>query len=1058
MLEGIASRDLRVAAQRSGGRESSAADIANGNVPLASVPRLKIRSARNTVPFRELQVTALQINGCDTSPSSRRGLRKVTVKEKAVPGENPLSAKISPPPSHLLHLANVSHVPNNPTSDQQKQRYQRPRNLAESPYVASYWNGFTCVGCVYGGAGPSFSQRRGDVRPRARRCALLKYGGCILVVDLAPLYATICTRKPTLQFWKERAWPTRSPDLFPLGFFIAVSPEVSCVSAIQPAQSPEDIIARLAVINNTVDVPMPGRLQGACFTRAEKYVAMRGANFEHLSRPGFNPRPGHSGSSPVGIVPDDAVDRRVFSGSPHPSFRRCSMLTSITLIVNSSILRAVQIVWTGPLFASVEAEQTIFTNPSFRRQKRKLDKSVDMYYAPRPEFISGIQLRPSGKARAAGCISRESGVVLLHPGPAFLLVLDTRIERLDCQSRVCSSHSALVVPRVVLPWVWEDQFLWDTHHTNGKLEGCPYRALAVPRGIHLLVLEDQTLVGQHLRIGTIPSAAPLTQPHTSGIGVGGRAYSSAAVTGGFVTVATRGGRVERRAGPPIFREKIPQLVVLQNTWLDDVNTLASDVSTSQSWTFGVKEQDSNHGPLTGEITVLTVAPPCSTVRRSLEHVDYASLTCGTHDKACTLHLALHCLLVRAVAVSGGADNNRRLCDLRPSPRGQRVLALVLGSRCPSSVGRERRSLACPWLRRTHACLCSVCIVCDIYLLHAAFVRRLYVGRSLLLPRAICTDPPTNETPLPLNVVEIPSGRTQRWEITRNQVSSVGYPRSISEEVSCNLQRRAVLNFVGMPEPPRYFSRVAHSLFCAFVSLWPDDCRGELHDVGRNVLAALVREQRARYADATRGDRTVQEVTADLIATAEQFRGSVAPSVEARIIRYYLLFAGFIKKKKKRKGNRLQECPEDRTGDDCVSGRTSYVYKEGKSCKETCIAAEKDWAAMASNWGHDYLPNITGRGPGRQRPIGAKPVAPPLPLAGSNHCWSEAWVGFAPAAVTRGIAVQPFMDSKHHHNDGTFQQSNALCRRAQVVHRIGSSSILVCFDNCCGHLVRSMLSP
>ncbi|KAJ8872380.1 hypothetical protein PR048_025984 [Dryococelus australis] len=34
-------------------------------------------------------------------------------------------------------------------------------------------------------------------------------------------------------------------------------------------------------------------------------------------RSGFNPQPGHSGFSHVGIVPDDAIDRRVFSGISH---------------------------------------------------------------------------------------------------------------------------------------------------------------------------------------------------------------------------------------------------------------------------------------------------------------------------------------------------------------------------------------------------------------------------------------------------------------------------------------------------------------------------------------------------------------------------------------------------------------------------------------------------------------------------------------------------------------------------------------------------------------------
>ncbi|KAJ8881980.1 hypothetical protein PR048_018468 [Dryococelus australis] len=39
-------------------------------------------------------------------------------------------------------------------------------------------------------------------------------------------------------------------------------------------------------------------------------------------------------------------------------------------------------------------------------------------------------------------------------------------------------------------------------------------------------------------------------------------------------------------------------------------------------------------------------------------------------------------------------------------------------------------------------------------------------------------------------------------------------------------------------------------------------------------------------------------------------------------------------------------------------RTRYTYKVRKSYKETCIVAERDWAAMAGYWGHDYLPDCT----------------------------------------------------------------------------------------------------
>ncbi|KAJ8873353.1 hypothetical protein PR048_026987 [Dryococelus australis] len=52
-------------------------------------------------------------------------------------------------------------------------------------------------------------------------------------------------------------------------------------------------------------------------------------------RSAFNPLPGHSGFSHVGIVPYEAIGRRVFSGIsrfPTISFPRCSILASVTLI------------------------------------------------------------------------------------------------------------------------------------------------------------------------------------------------------------------------------------------------------------------------------------------------------------------------------------------------------------------------------------------------------------------------------------------------------------------------------------------------------------------------------------------------------------------------------------------------------------------------------------------------------------------------------------------------------------------------------------------------------
>ncbi|KAJ8870174.1 hypothetical protein PR048_029188 [Dryococelus australis] len=48
----------------------------------------------------------------------------------------------------------------------------------------------------------------------------------------------------------------------------------------------------------------------------------------------------------------------------------------------------------------------------------------------------------------------------------------------------------------------------------------------------------------------------------------------------------------------------------------------------------------------------------------------------------------------------------------------------------------------------------------------------------------------------------------------------------------------------------------------------------------------------------------------------------------------------------------------RSGSYCVAGLTPYAYQERKSFKETCITAERDWVDMASDWGHDHLPECT----------------------------------------------------------------------------------------------------
>ncbi|KAJ8880637.1 hypothetical protein PR048_017107 [Dryococelus australis] len=82
----------------------------------------------------------------------------------------------------------------------------------------------------------------------------------------------------------------------------------------------------------------------------------------------------------------------------------------------------------------------------------------------------------------------------------------------------------------------------------------------------------------------------------------------------------------------------------------------------------------------------------------------------------------------------------------------------------------------------------------------------------------------------------------------------------------------------------------------------------------------------------------------------------------------------------RRGKKLQCKPDVGTGANCVSGRTLYAHKERKSCKETCIATEREWVAVASDWGHDYLSDCPRRG-SRARDV---------PQPGIAHvCWKNA---------------------------------------------------------------------
>ncbi|KAJ8875272.1 hypothetical protein PR048_023167 [Dryococelus australis] len=77
----------------------------------------------------------------------------------------------------------------------------------------------------------------------------------------------------------------------------------------------------------------PGRCVG--FYLITPCVTLPASLSTDMARQTWAQKPGHSGFSHVGIVPDDAIGRRVFSrisASPAPSFRRCPILTATTLI------------------------------------------------------------------------------------------------------------------------------------------------------------------------------------------------------------------------------------------------------------------------------------------------------------------------------------------------------------------------------------------------------------------------------------------------------------------------------------------------------------------------------------------------------------------------------------------------------------------------------------------------------------------------------------------------------------------------------------------------------
>ncbi|KAJ8889305.1 hypothetical protein PR048_008803 [Dryococelus australis] len=108
--------------------------------------------------------------------------------------------------------------------------------------------------------------------------------------------------------------------------------------------------------------------------------------------------------------------------------------------------------------------------------------------------------------------------------------------------------------------------------------------------------------------------------------------------------------------------------------------------------------------------------------------------------------------------------------------------------------------------------------------------------------------------------------------------------------------------------------------------------------------------------------------------------------------------------------RLSGLPPSHCDDDTLYPMANPPHaQEGRqSCKETCIAAERDWAAMTSNWGHDHLPNGSVN---REIPNGAVVAqwierfqVGPQWLSGNNYIkWGRS--GQVDRAIPSGVLVQ-----------------------------------------------------
>ncbi|KAJ8885468.1 hypothetical protein PR048_011665 [Dryococelus australis] len=133
-------------------------------------------------------------------------------------------------------------------------------------------------------------------------------------------------------------------QMHPLGYQTLASAGVpdQIVSTALPQQN------LLHIHKTLVDVPRLQDMQPPMLSHGNGWPSTNVARRVESPRSGLNPQPGHSGFSHVGIVPDDAVNRRVFSGISRFS-RACILAPLHTRLapplsaLKTSMLRAVHI-------------------------------------------------------------------------------------------------------------------------------------------------------------------------------------------------------------------------------------------------------------------------------------------------------------------------------------------------------------------------------------------------------------------------------------------------------------------------------------------------------------------------------------------------------------------------------------------------------------------------------------------------------------------------------------------------------------------------------------------